>query len=66
METYRGVSTAALVPKAHMEVNGQPQASLALLPGKKLWMGLRTDLDVLEKRKSKVMIRTLFNSVMIS
>jgi hypothetical protein len=36
-----------------MKVSGQPQVSVALPPGKKLSVGLRTDLDVLEKRKKQ-------------
>jgi len=36
-----------------MEVSSQPQTSVALLPGKKLWVGLRSDLDVLDRRKKQ-------------
>jgi hypothetical protein len=39
-----------------VEANGQPQASVALSPRKKnLSVGLRTDLDILEKRKKQRM-----------
>ena len=43
----------SFLTKAHMKVSGQPQASVVLPYGKKFWVGLRLDLDVLEERKKQ-------------